>query len=298
MALQYDLPLSTTPLEDLASKVKIGYDELEKILRILKENGTLKRYGLNLNYRAFPRYRKAALVGLKAEVEKAKSVINKIDEVKVKHNFLRDSEFNVWFTMKGEDVEEIEKCVEEIVKECKALDYVILPTKKIYKMDVKYNLIKGISWSYKVEPEQVPTIDELGFEEEFLRSLESLPIAKRPFKQFKGYSEEEIVSIIEELLKIGVGRDFCGVLSERKIGFKENGMFVLRAENTEKVAKKLLSFPQITHLVERIPSEKWNYSLYFMVHAVERKLIEEIKFEVEKFVDDVKVIYSLRNLRE
>ncbi|MCS7121825.1 MAG: Lrp/AsnC family transcriptional regulator [Archaeoglobaceae archaeon] len=297
MALQYNLPISTTPLEDLASNLKLDYEEVEKNLKNYKLQGILKRYGVNFNYRAFSNYKNAALVGLKVDdVEKAKA-INKFDEVKVKHNFLRSAEFNVWFTIKGRTLEEIEKDVLDVVEECNASDYVILPTKKIYKMDVKYDLIKGISWSYRAEPEEVPTIESFGIDEDLARKLESLPIARRPFK-FEGYKEEEVVSIVEELIKVGIGRDFSGILNERKIGFNENGMFVLKTKDPEKIAKKLLKdYPQITHLVERVPSKKWNYSLYFVVHAVSKDPIEKIRIEVESFVDEVRVIYSLKNLR-
>ncbi|MCS7144622.1 MAG: Lrp/AsnC family transcriptional regulator [Archaeoglobaceae archaeon] len=295
MAVQYHLPLSTTPLVDLAEKIGRDYENVEKKLQEYLLAGIMKRYGANLNYRAFPNHRQSSLVGFKVNEAVAKK-INELGE-RVKHNYLRDAYFNVWFTLKARNISEIEEIVSRLAKELGVDDYVILPTKKVYKMDVKYDLHRGISWSYGVEPEKVATINELGLTEEIKR-LESLPIAKRPFLEI-GMDEEEAVSLIEELIKKGVVRDFSGVLSESKIGFKFNGMNVISTDHPEKLAKRLLEFHQITHLIERIPNEKWNYSVYFMVHAVEKETIERFKSEFATLegVRDIKVVYSRANLK-
>jgi len=300
MEIQYNLPLSTTPLVDLAENLNRKTEDVLKTLKLYSKIGILKRYGLNLNYKSFPRYRQAALVGLKSSSYEVVKRINEFDDVRVKHNYLRDSDYRVWFTLKGRDLKEIERIVKEICRNC---NYVILPTKRIYKMDVKFDLHRGISWSEKrnPEPKDVPTIKELGLNEAFVRRLGKLEICERPFLNM-GYSEEEVVSVIEELLKRGIARDFCGVLSESKIGFRENGMTVLRvSEDVEVVALELLRrFPQITHLIERIPCSDWSYQLYFVVHARSRKPIENLRDEVSRIrgVEEVKVIYSLKNLRE
>uniref|UniRef100_A0A7C3RD20 Lrp/AsnC family transcriptional regulator n=1 Tax=Archaeoglobus fulgidus TaxID=2234 RepID=A0A7C3RD20_ARCFL len=303
MALQYNLPLTTKPLVDLADQLGRNPDDVIKEVRGYIATGIVKRYGLNLNYRAFPNYRRAALVGFRAEnVERVARRINAYDEFRVKHNFLRDAYYNVWFTVKGRDLDEISAIVGRIAGECEVDEYVVLPTKRVYKMDVKYDLIKGVSWSNRgLEPESVPLVKNLGFEDEFVRSLESLDATERPFAKFNR-SEEEVVDAVHELMRKGVGRDFSGVLRERKVGFRENGMTVLKlSTKPEEVAMQLLNdFPQITHLIERIVSEKWNYPIYFMVHAVKRETIEEIREQVLQLrgVEEAKTIYSRANLRE
>ena len=303
MALQYQLPLSTTPLVDLAEQLGRKPGEVMREVRRYIDLGVVKRYGLNLNYRAFSNYKKAALVGFRAEdVESTARKINAYDEFRVKHNFLREAHYNVWFTVKGRDVDEINAIVERIAEECGVEEYVVLPTKRVYKMDVKYDLLKGVSWSNRgLEPESVPLVRDLGFDENFVRNLESLDVAERPFAKLDR-SEEEIVDVIEELMRKGVGRDFSGVLRERKIGFKENGMTVLKVSTKpEKVAMQLLEkFPQVTHLIERVVNEKWNYPIYFMVHAVARRPIEEIRKQVLQVdgVEEAETIYSRANLRE
>ncbi len=78
-------------------------------------------------------------------------------------------------------------------------------------MDVKYDLYRGVSWSERgLEPESVPLVRDLGLDEDFVRALESLDMVERPFAKFN-CSEEEVVDIVEELMRKGVGRDFSGV---------------------------------------------------------------------------------------
>ena len=306
MKLQYNLPLTTTPLVDLAEELGRKSNAVISTVKSYSAEGVVKRYGLSLNYRAFSGYKRAALVGFRTEnVGEVAKKINKYDEFRIKHNFLRDAYYNVWFTVKGRKVEEIKEIVYKIATENGITEYVVLPTKRVYKMDVKYDLKVGVSWSKRgIEPENVPLVIEMGFDEGFVKALEYLEVSERPFTAFRsyGYSEEEVVDIIGELMKKGVGRDFSGVLRERRIGFKENGMTVLKlSEKPEKIALKLLDdFPQITHLIERVVDERWNYPLYFMVHAVSREPIEAIREQVLEIngVEEAMTIYSKANLRE
>jgi len=307
MAIQYNLPLTETPLLDLAEGIGYEYEYVLNSVSKLKNEGVIKRYGANLNYKAFGDVKKAALVGFKVEelrVEEVARKINRIDLLNLKHNFLREHEdYNVWFTIKAESVEKIREIVDDIANDCEVNDYVILPTKRVWKMDVKYDLIKGISWSEKgIEPEDIPTVDKLGLDANIVRRLESLEVSEKPFKIFEGFGfkQGEIVELIEELIRKGVVRDFSGVLRESKIGFRENGMTLLKINSNKVVFKLIKNFPQITHLVERIPHPKWNYPIYFMIHAKNKKPIERIKEKVKNYkeVEDAITIYSKKNLRE
>ena len=131
-----------------------------------------------------------------------------------------------------------------------------------------------------------------------------LPISERPFKDVAskyGYRESELVDLIVELIDKGVIRDFSGVLRESKIGFRENGMNMVKIEPEEagKLALKLVrDFPQITHLVEREVPERWCYPIYFMVHADSRDKIEDVRKEVEeKYGIEILTLYSRMNLK-
>ncbi len=301
MAIQYEMPLTTTPLVSLAEETELSKDFVFRKIKEFYADGTVKRYGANLNYRAFSKQQRAALIAARVEESRIEEVARIINSYRPKHNYWRDAEYNVWFTLKAEDFEAVEELAKEVLDRCGIRDYVILPTKRVYKMDVKYDLIRGVSWSEKSEEKfDVPKVEELGLDKSMLRKLEKLEVVERPFLKFReyGYGEEEIVDLISELIELGIVRDFSGVLKERKVGFRENGMNVVKTENPEKLARKLARRPEITHLVERVVPEEWPYQIYFMVHAVAREPIESVKSEVAEMegVEEIRVLYSVKDL--
>ena len=307
MAAQYSLPLTEDPFVSLSEKLGVDFEYLRRELAEYLERKLILRVGPQLNYKAFKSESVAALVGARVEESRVFEVARIINRVKsVKHNFLReDKDYNVWYTIKAKDREELFEKIESLMVECKVSDYIVLPSKRVYKMDVKYDLYRGISWSSRVEKEdRVPLVEELGVDPNFLRDMEkNFRIEERPFKRFSekyGYSESEIVDLLRELIEKRVVRDFYAVLNGERVGFKENGMNLIKTEEPEEVAKKLLeNYPQITHLVERECPENWSYPLYFMVHAFERSAIEDVAKEVRELngVADVRILYSKMNLR-
>jgi DNA-binding Lrp family transcriptional regulator len=167
-------------------------------------------------------------------------------------------------------------------------------------MDVKYDLYRGISWSEGVVRETQYNVEDLGLNAKMLLDLQSVDVLERPFKVFEsyGYSELEIVDLIDEMIKKGIFRDFYGVLNEKRVGFKENCMNTVKTDKPRDVAKKLLRYRQITHLVEREVPENWDYPIYFMVHADDRRKIESIRDEIaENLCVEILSLYSRANLR-
>jgi len=305
MEAQYNLPLTETPFVDLAENLGRKPEDVIKALRYYVKIGVVKRVGPQLNYKAFREIGFAALVGAKiGDVEKAVGIINA--EKGVKHNFLRDHPvYNLWFTIKAESLDALIEKTRSLMRDCGAERYLILPSKRVYKMDVKYDLNRGVSWSEIVEErDDVKRIDdeEIG---KMLKDMErSFPIEERPFKKFSkkyGYKEEEIVDLISEMVEERVVRDFYAVLNGQKSGFVENGMNLVRTEDPEGVAKRLLrKFPEITHLVERGVERDWNYPLYFMVHAVKREIIREIAERAGKIrgIEEIKILFSLKSFKD
>lgn len=298
MAIQYNFPISETPFVDLAQNLDLNPNFVIDRLRDLKRMGFIKRIGANLNYKAIGSIRRACLIAFSCKDEDVYKIARAINEsfsnLKLKHNFLRDHEkYKIWFTVKDESIEKIREKVEDLARICNVDNYLILPSKRVYKMSVKYDLYRGISWSYGFEREPKEVESELV---DLVLKLQDIPIEERPFK-FSNYSENEVVDVINEMLKKGVFRDFYGVLRERAIGFNENGMNLVKTDCPREIAKKLLRYPQITHLVEREVPENWKFPLYFMVHANSREKIENFKRIVCNDLNvEILTLYSLEDL--
>ncbi len=307
MKAQYEMPVTETPFCNLAEK--LGKDEsyvIEKLNEYLKA-GIVKKVGPQLNYKAFRGISHAALVGaeVKGDLEKTVRIINQ--ERAVKHNFLREHErYNIWFTIKAQTKERLVEKTREIMKMAGVENYVILPSVRVYKMDVKYDLYRGVSYSTRAENrKEVPKVDELGISGEMLKDMErNFSVEKRPFRRFSekyGYNEGELADLIAELINKRVVRDFYAVLNGHNAGFRENGMNLIRTDQSEKVAEKLLlEIPEITHLVQREVPESWDYPIYFMVHATNRDAIEKIAERAKKIdgVEELRILYSLKSFKD
>lgn len=307
MKAQYEMPITETPFKDLAENLDRSVEYVIGKLREYVHNGIVKKVGPQLNYRAFRAISHAALVGAEVRGD-LETVVRKINaERGVKHNFLREHDvYNIWFTIKAPSREELFERTKVLMDECRVENYVILPSVRVYKMDVKYDLYRGVSYSTRIESERdVPGVEELGVSPEMLREMErKFLVEERPFRKFAekyGYSEGELADLIAELVEKRVVRDFYAVLNGHKAGFRENGMNLIRTERPDEVARKLLKgIPEITHLVQREVPENWNYPVYFMVHAVNREIIEGIAEKARELegVEELKILYSLRSFKD
>ncbi len=307
MKAQYEMPITETPFKDLAEKLDRPVEHVIEKLKEYLQTGVVKKVGPQLNYRAFRAISHAALVG--AEVrDNLEIVVRRINaERGVKHNFLREHDvYNIWFTIKAPSRGELFERTRALMEECGVENYVVLPSVRVYKMDVKYDLYRGVSYSTRIESEkEVPGVEELGVSAEMLREMErNFPVEERPFRNFAekyGYSEGELADLIAELVEKRVVRDFYAVLNGHRAGFKENGMNLIRTERPEEVARQLLkNIPEITHLVQREVPENWNYPVYFMIHAVDRETIEGIADRARelKWVEELRVLYSLKSFKD
>ena len=306
MKAQYEMPLSESPFYDLAEKLDKEVDYVIAKLREYLSAGVVKKIGPQLNYKAFKGVSHAALVGVQVDnLETAVRIINA--ERSVKHNFLREHEiYNIWFTIKAPSEKELFEKTEDLMDRCGVNNYIVLPSVRVYKMDVKYDLNRGVSYSPRTEAEKdVPKVDDLGLDGRMLRDMErNFSVEERPFRKFAekyGYSESELADLISELIEKRVVRDFYAVLNGQNAGFKENGMNLIRTERSEKVAEILLKeIPEITHLVQRDVPENWRYPVYFMVHAVNRDIIEKIADRARELdgVEELRILYSLKSFKD
>ena len=137
--LQDEFPLSEEPYEVLADKLRISCDELwERVERLLGE-GVIRRIGASLDSRNLGYHSTLAAISINADrVEQAAEIIGRYPEVT--HSYLRDDEFNIWFTVIAADNKRIEAILGEI---CSALSLessqvLNLPAKQIFKLDARF----------------------------------------------------------------------------------------------------------------------------------------------------------------
>ena len=141
--IQDDFPIVQEPWLEISSRVNISEGEVISRLKRLIEAGAILKIGPIFD---------ASRIGLKAatlvamripknQVDAVASVINQYDNVS--HNYEREDEFNVWFTLAASSSKELTRILDEIKQKIciKEHDILDLPTINRFKINVHFQLI-------------------------------------------------------------------------------------------------------------------------------------------------------------
>ncbi len=137
--LQQEMPLDSRPFQVLADKLDSDESTVLHRLEELKRDGYIRKIGPffdsgKLGYNG-------TLVAVKVSEDSLEDVAQAINSYTfVTHNYQREGEYNLWFTLLTPD-EDVKK---EVLSEIRALDGVIdmmdLVANHKYKIDVKFKL--------------------------------------------------------------------------------------------------------------------------------------------------------------
>jgi DNA-binding Lrp family transcriptional regulator len=138
-ALQYDFPLSERPFDVLAERLGLDAVLLWQRVELMMEQGVIRRLGASIDSRKLGLCSTLAAVRVKPDdVERAADVIARYREVT--HSYLRDHEFNIWFTIIALDNGKIAAILEEIRTDLllDSSDVLNLPMKRMFKLDARF----------------------------------------------------------------------------------------------------------------------------------------------------------------
>ena len=139
--LQYNFPLIEKPYEVIASRLKISTEDLWNRVQMMLDEGVIRRMGASFDSNKLGFHSTLAAVSVDAElVGRAAEVIGQFHEVT--HSYLRNDEFNIWFTLIAIDNNRIENILEQIRKSlCLERSQVLnLPMKRLFKLDARFRV--------------------------------------------------------------------------------------------------------------------------------------------------------------
>jgi DNA-binding Lrp family transcriptional regulator len=130
--IQEEFPLTEKPFEAIGRQVEIsGKEALERVKR-LKEEGFIRRIGLVLERKKLGYA--SLLCGVHVDNDKIEEVAGTISaEPAVTHNYERDGELNLWFTVTMKTIDDINIFLRNI-EERHALRIYRFPEKKTFKI--------------------------------------------------------------------------------------------------------------------------------------------------------------------
>ncbi len=137
-SIQLDFPLVHRPFRHLGEWLGLKEEDVINRIKRLQADGAIRRIGPIISTKKTGGV--STLVALKApadRVDEMAQIINRYDEVS--HNYLRPSEFNIWFTLSAESGERMQEILKEIGEKtgCEVMN---LPTKRLFKIGVKFNI--------------------------------------------------------------------------------------------------------------------------------------------------------------
>ncbi|RZN60633.1 AsnC family transcriptional regulator [Methanonatronarchaeum sp. AMET6-2] len=137
-ALQSDFPVKEKPFEKLAAELDIQTDELLLRIEKLTEKGFIRRIAPIIDSREIGLT--GTLVAMKVPEHKVEDVAETVSQyTEVSHNYERNHEYNLWFTLSATSRNRIKEIISEIESETGIEDIIELPSIQMFKIGVSFS---------------------------------------------------------------------------------------------------------------------------------------------------------------
>jgi len=288
--MQNAFPMIQKPFEVIAKELNTTEEDILSMVQVLKDEKIIRQTSAIFDTKRLGY--KSSLVAFKVaedKVEEAAAIIN--THPGVSHNYLRNHDYNIWFTMAVEPTSRfgLEKTIDILKSQTGAKDAIVLPTLKMFKISVKMDTTGKRTKKEKLKKlahkEIELTAEHIAVIKELQKDIE---VTQEPFKKAiekLNLTYERFFEIAHELKDAGVMRRYATILNHRKAGFGANAMSVwaVPKEDGERIGKEMAEFSAVSHCYLRPSYPNWPYNLFAMVHAKTQEecdtLIEEMAKE-------------------
>lgn len=290
--IQKKFPLVARPFKVIADELNMSEDEVLEILQEQKKGNIIRQTSAIFDTKRLGY--KSSLVAFKIPAEKISDAVKIINSHPgISHNYERNHDFNIWFTVAVSPTSKLglEKTVALLAEATGAEDYIILPTLKLFKINVKLNTTGNDEKKEEVKKVKHTDIELTPLHHSIIRYAQNdIEMVKEPFKNIVealNIDYDTFFNALSELQEAGVMRRFASILNHRKAGFSANAMVVwdVDEENGEAIGERAAAFSAVSHCYLRPKYENWQYNLFTMVHGKSTEetnaIIEEMALEID-----------------
>jgi DNA-binding Lrp family transcriptional regulator len=247
------------------------------------------------------------LVAAKVDPENPWRAANVINEHPgVSHNYLRNHEFNIWFTIATapDSALGLDGTLEVLGREAGAESIRQLPTLKLFKirMDLEMegdtdSLAKAVEVAPPAETEPQP-YDERDVA--VIRALQGdMPVIEEPYAPAAaelGMSQAQLLEHLRAMQERRLLRRVAAILFHRRAGFSANGMGVWKVpeERVMELGPRMAAFRGISHCYQRPTYADWPYSIFTMAHGRSKEECDAILDSIaeQTGIDERATLYS------
>jgi DNA-binding Lrp family transcriptional regulator len=303
--LQGSFPLAERPYAEVARLAGLGEDEVlrrtDRLLRhrIIREVTPIFDTRV-LGYRSM-------LVAAKVDAEqpwRAAKLVN--SHPGVSHNYLRDHEFNLWFTIATEPGSKLglEGTLEVLQRLTGAESVRQLPTLRLFKIRMDLEMEKGtdaLAAAAEAVDHMEPEAIELSeLDVAAIKATQGpMQAVAEPFAPAAGrlgISVPALLDHLESMRERRALRRVAAILFHRRAGFSANGMGVWKVPEDRilELAPRMASFRGISHCYQRPTYPDWPYSVFTMAHGRSKDECDAIldSIAADTGIEERRTLYS------
>ena len=320
--LQSDFPLTREPWKAIGEKAGITEQEVFGRVGELKKKNVVRQVGAIFDTRRLGYT--STLVAMRFPpdgLDKAAQFLNR--HPGISHNYARDGQFNLWFTLAVPPGQSIPDEVETLGHLTGAEATRLLPTIRFFKIGVNFDMVKKVSDARNYFVPDAPDAVNNGastnpgegwnqaqelseLDVAFVKELQDdLQMVSRPFDPMAerlGMTVDGLFDYCANMVDRRLMRRYSAVLHHRRAGFNANAMIVWKVpeERAQEVGEIMATSPAVTHCYQRPTYDDWHYSHFTMVHATSKAECEEIAqdIEVKTGLKDRLLLYSTREYKK
>ncbi|MGH2880584.1 MAG: Lrp/AsnC family transcriptional regulator [Solirubrobacteraceae bacterium] len=303
--MQGSFPIEPRPFQRVAELAQVAEAEvLSRVQRLLDER-IIRQVTPIFDTRALGY--SSMLVAAKVDAENPHRAAQAINaHPGVSHNYLRNHEFNLWFTIATEPDSSLglQGTLDVLAREAGAESVRQLPTLKLFKirMDLEMEgdtkaLASAAVATEPIELEPQPYDDR---DIAVIRALQGdMPIVGEPYAPAAaelGMPQQELLDHLAGMRERGLLRRVAAILYHRRAGFSANGMGVWKVpeEQIEQVGRQMAAVRGISHCYQRPTYEDWPYSVFTMAHGRSKEECDAILDSIAQMsgIEDRATLYS------
>ena len=276
--LQGSFPLEPRPYARVAELAELAEDEVLGRTQRLVDARIIRQITPIFDTRVLGY--QSMLVAAKVDPEhphRAAAVINA--HPGVSHNYLRNHDFNLWFTIAVEPDSRLglDSTLDVLADEAGAESVRQLPTLKLFKIRMDLEMEGGTpdlaTAGVVEEPKDPDPIELSDLDLAVIRGLQGdMPVVPEPYAPAAeriGVSVPRMLEHLESMRERRALRRVAAILFHRRAGFSANGMGVWRvpAERIDELGPRMAAYRGVSHCYQRPTYEDWPYSVFTMAHG-------------------------------
>ena len=304
--MQGSFPIAPRPFQHVASEAGVSEQEVMTRVQRLLDERIIRQVTPIFDTRALGY--SSMLVAARVDPEnpwRAANIINA--HPGVSHNYLRNHEFNIWFTIATEPDSELglQGTLDVIAREAGAESVRQLPTLKLFKIRMDLEMEKGTEVLSKAAAEAVAPVEtEAQPYDEFDRSVivalqGDMPVISEPYAPAAaelGITQAQLLDHLEQMRERRLLRRVAAILFHRRAGFSANGMGVWKVPDDKvlEIGSRMAAFRGISHCYERPTYADWPYQLFTMAHGRSKEECDAIldAIATDTGIDERTTLYS------